>query len=263
MEGAPFVINAPVVVEGRAARGRRGAAAAQNQVRLAGLLRDHGHADHRGTRHHVGRHRSGRPRRADLGGFRARARARARGRARQTHSHHPSTTTHGARSSASCRASRRTRCTRTRRASCTGRRSWRTRSATPAFGVPGRRVRDPQRPHGHGELHQRDPRSGLVGERRRADRARAHDAGSLRGLARANVVRARDARDRRLRWRSRSASSASTASSRTSSRNGRARSGSAWRSARSGARFAAMFLRQGLALSARRARRSASWRRSR
>ncbi len=66
--------------------GRRDAAAAQNEVRLAGLLRNHGHAAHRGTRHHVGRHRHGRPRRRHLGGVRARARAHARGRARETHS---------------------------------------------------------------------------------------------------------------------------------------------------------------------------------
>ncbi len=124
-----------------------------------------------------------------------------------------------------------------RRASCTGRRSWRTRSATSAFGDPGHGVRGPQRPHGHGDPQQRDPRSGVVREQRRADRARAHDAESLRGIARANVVRARDARRSRARWRSRSGSSGSTASSPTSSRNGRERSGSGWRSARSAARF--------------------------
>ena len=53
------------------ARGRRSAAATQNEARLAGLLRNHGQPDHRRPRPDVGRHRSGRPRCADLGGIRS------------------------------------------------------------------------------------------------------------------------------------------------------------------------------------------------
>ena len=62
----------------RRSRARRHAAAAQMEVRLAGLLRSHGHADHCGTRHDWARHRNGRPRGVDFRGFRSRARGRAR-----------------------------------------------------------------------------------------------------------------------------------------------------------------------------------------
>ena len=157
------------------AGGRRGAAATQNEARLAGLLRNHGQPDHRRTRPDVGRHRSGRPR-----GARSRRSSRASSarnpRTRSASAFaHPSTATIGARSSAWCRTSRTMRSTWMRRASCTGRRSWRTRSVS-RVRDPGHRVRGPQRPHGHSDPQQRDPRSGVVGEQRRADRARAHDA---------------------------------------------------------------------------------------
>ena len=173
---------------------------------------------------------------AHLGGFRSRARARARGRARANAFERPSTATIGARSSAWCRASRRTRCTRKRRASCTGRRSWRTRSATRRSGTrPWRSW------------------SAATARARRASATRSGEAvwsvnrdvpialertmqdlyaGSLARTSFALVMLA-IAGSMALAL----GSSGSTASSPTSSRNGRERSGSGWRSARSAARF--------------------------
>ncbi len=51
-----------------AARRRRHAAAAPGEARVAGLPRGHGHADRRGARHDLERHRRRRPRGADLRG---------------------------------------------------------------------------------------------------------------------------------------------------------------------------------------------------
>ena len=81
-----------VCVEHHVDRGRRPnagdgrhAARAPEQVRLARVLRSHGHSNHRGTRPHVERHRSGRQRYFDFRGFRSRVRGRACRRARKTY----------------------------------------------------------------------------------------------------------------------------------------------------------------------------------
>ena len=68
----------------------------------------------------------------------------------------------------------------------------------PKFGIPTVAYVVRSSPHGHGEPRQRDQPRRVVGERRCPGCAPAHDAGPLCGLARANVVRARHARDRGL-----------------------------------------------------------------
>ena len=70
-------------------------------------------------------------------------------------------------------------------------------SAQPRRRNAGRRVRDPQRARGHRQSHGGGPAGSPVGERGASRSRRAHDAGSLRRLARTHVVHARDARDRR------------------------------------------------------------------
>ena len=96
-DGRSRPISAPIVVEGQTLAPGDTAAVAQMQVRLARVLRSHGHANHCGTRRDLERHRSGRPRGRDLRGLRSRARGRARRRARQTHPDLRRRRTHGAR----------------------------------------------------------------------------------------------------------------------------------------------------------------------
>ena len=75
----------------------------------------------------------------------------------------------------------------------------------------GDRLRRAQRARGHGELRRRDQPSRVGGERRSARVSRAYGAGSVRRLPRADVVHARDARDRRCDGARTWESSASTA----------------------------------------------------